>query len=50
MGDPTGANLEMIAPVSASYVWKDFPQDLQGVRVIAETDQIEKRFEQVFML
>jgi hypothetical protein len=50
VGDPTGANLEMIAPVSASYVWKDFPQDLQGVRVIAETDEIEKRFEKVFTL
>ena len=50
VGDPTGANLEMIAPVSATYIWKDFPQDLQGVRVIAETDEIEKRFEKVFTL
>ena len=50
VGDPTGANLEMIAPVSASYVWNSFPQDLQGVRVIAETDEIEKRFEKVFTL
>src|SRR5713101_6269843 len=35
VGDPTGAVLDVIAPVTADYVWKNFPQDLQGVRVIA---------------
>lgn len=50
VGDPTGALLDVIAPVVADYVWKDFPPDVQGVRVIAETDVIEKRFEKVFAL
>jgi hypothetical protein len=50
VGDPTGAVLDVIAPVTADYVWKDFPPDLQGVRVIAETDVIEKRFEKLFAL
>jgi hypothetical protein len=50
VGDPTGAVLEMIAPVSADYIWKDFPLDLVGVRIFAETDMIEKRFEKVFAL
>ena len=50
VGDPTGANLDVIAPVSADYAWSDFPPDLQGVRVFAETDMLEKRFEKVFTL
>ena len=50
VGDPTGAVLDVIAPVTADYVWKNFPLDLQGVRVIAQTDVIEKRFEKVFAL
>jgi hypothetical protein len=51
VGDPTGAKLDVITPVSAEpYVWKNFPPDLKGIRVIAETDTIEKRFEKVFAL
>jgi len=40
---PTGIVNMMVTPVkSEPYAWKNYPSDLKGVRVIAETNKIEK--------
>ncbi len=38
---PTGVSQPVILPIDADYSWHDFPRDLLGVRVIAETNSKE---------
>jgi hypothetical protein len=38
---PTGISQPVITPIDADYSWHDFPSDLLGVRVIAQTNSKE---------
>ena len=39
---PTGIVTQVITPIEAQFVWKDFPAELKGIRVIAEKNEIIK--------
>lgn len=39
---PTGIVTQVISPIEAQFVWKNFTADLKAVRVIAEKNEIVK--------
>jgi hypothetical protein len=40
---PDGPVPQVLAPISASYMWPDFPEELKGVRIHAAHNKIEKK-------
>jgi hypothetical protein len=40
---PDGIVPQVLAPITADYMWEDFPSDLKGVRIRAAHNQIEAK-------
>ncbi|MGB8191667.1 MAG: hypothetical protein WCF67_07100 [Chitinophagaceae bacterium] len=40
---PSGPVADVLTPVEADYKWDNYPKDLKGVRVHAETNEIEEK-------
>jgi myo-inositol-hexaphosphate 3-phosphohydrolase len=39
---PTGPATTVISPISASYVWENFPGDMKGVTIYASTNEVSE--------
>lgn len=40
---PTGMVPQVLTPIKAEYKWENYPGDLKGVRVHAETNSVEEK-------
>ena len=41
---PDGPAGDVLCPISADYIWHDYPKELKGVRIHATSNSIEKKF------
>lgn len=45
---PEGQVQQVLSPISTKYEWKEFPKDLKGVKVHAETNSVEEKLEATY--